>query len=114
MSTFNLKWHHDISKDQANNKMPKFVRCSRNKPRTDKEEAIIIKKVKESYFTINHRYLKNKKIKSIKLTNPLLKITKTNKIFTLCDGQYQFSIVNFSKNYIFENPMKILFKNQKD
>lgn len=102
----NLKWHHDISKKirQINKNAKILLDVPGIKPRTDNEEDIIIKKGERILFyykSIDKIFKKNKKIKSIKLTNPLPKITKTNKIFTLCDGQYQFSIVNFSKNYIF-------------
>ena len=98
----NLKWHTEISKKvrQINKNAKILLDVPGIKPRTNNQEDIVIKKGEKVIFYYKTFDKSFEKIKSIELTNPLPKITKTNKIFTLSDGQYQFSLMSFSNNYI--------------
>ena len=95
-----LEWHTKIA-----NRIKKISKDSKIlldvpgiKPRTANKEDIFIKKNEVVYF-----YFKNiikKKYKSIEITNPLPKINKLCKSFSISDGQYDFSLKKTGKNFI--------------
>ena len=69
------------------------------KPRTANKEEILINKGEKIIFTFKNHKIK-KKLKIIPITNPLPKINKNAKSFSISDGQYEFKITRYGKNYI--------------
>ena len=101
----NLKWHKDISKKirKVNKNAKILLDVPGIKPRTDNKEDLAINKGDEIIFyykSFDKNKIRNKKTKLVKITNPFPKISKKNKNFSISDGQFQFSLIEFGNNYI--------------
>lgn len=96
-----LSWHIKISnKIKLLNKENKILLDIPGiKPRTANIKNIKIKKNEQIIFYYYKKIVK-KNYKSIKLTNKLPTINKHCKSFSISDGQYQFSLKSYEKNYI--------------
>ncbi len=96
-----IQWHEKISSRIKNiNKYSKILLDVPGiKPRTSNDKIIKIKKGDIVIFYYKKKLNKNTKLQ-IKLTNALPKIVKNCKTFTVSDGQYEFSLINYNKNYI--------------
>ena len=115
----NLKWHSAIS-----NKIKKLKPSAKIlldipgiKPRTNNKSDINIDKNEVILFYYNSDFIiRNKfsKFKRIKITNPLPKISKKSSTFTISDGQFNFKLIEYDKNYLIGKSMeKFILKPKK-
>lgn len=101
----NLKWHSAISKKIKNLKPDAKILLDVPgiKPRTKNKLDINIKKNEVILFYYNSNFVIRKnffKFKRIEITNPLPKISKKSNTFTISDGQFNFKLIEYGKNYI--------------
>ncbi len=96
-----LKWHEKISSriKKINKDCKILLDVPGIKPRTNNLENIKIKQGENIIFSYRTKKL-NKLVKIINITNPLPKISKDVKVFSISDGQFEFSLVRHGKNFI--------------
>lgn len=70
------------------------------KPRTGNKNPILIKKNELIIFYFNKKNIYHLPNKKIKLTKPLPELKIIPKKFTISDGLYKFSIIEFNDNYV--------------
>jgi len=73
------------------------------KPRTNNKLDVNIKKNEIIIFYYNSNFLIKKKfskLKKVQITNPLPKISKKSTSFSISDGQFNFKLIEYGKNYI--------------
>ena len=95
-----LEWHKNISNyiKYLNSKNKILLDMPGIKPRTCNTKNIRIKKNEKIIFYFKEK--PNKDFQSIKLSNPLPKIDKKCKFFSISDGQYFFRLLFYNKHYI--------------
>tara|TARA_Y100000591_G_C21826115_1_gene696759 strand:+ start:494 stop:1852 length:1359 start_codon:yes stop_codon:yes gene_type:complete len=95
-----LNWHKKISKRIKDNNPSSTVLLDVPgiKPRTANIAEIKIKKGEKIIFAYKKSF--NNKLKVINISNPLPHINKNTKYFTISDGQFEFSLVRYEKNFI--------------
>jgi pyruvate kinase len=97
-----IKWHEDTSRiiKKINKKAFHLFDIPGIKPRTLNKENIFIKKNEIINFVFRKKVTKKNQYKTINLSNPLPKINKLVKYFSLYDGKHEFKILSFNKNKI--------------
>lgn len=95
-----LDWHKKIARRIKNidREAKILLDIPGIKPRTANIESTKIKKNEIVYFYFSNRIKYDGK--SIKITNPLPKIDKRCKFFSISDGQFHFKLLKKSQNYI--------------
>lgn len=96
-----LKWHEKISNriKKINKDCTILLDVPGIKPRTNNLVNIKIKQGENVIFNYKTKKV-NKLFKVIDITNPLPKINKDIKLFSISDGQFEFSIIRYGKNFI--------------
>ena len=96
-----LKWHKKIADTVKRIKKNSTILLDVPgiKPRTANIKDIKINKNERIIFIYKSKNL-DKNIKLIEITNPLPQINKNVKFFSISDGQYEFRITRFGKNFI--------------
>jgi pyruvate kinase len=96
-----LSWHKKIANDVKKLKRDSTILLDVPgiKPRTANQEEILINKGEKIIFTYKNYKIDNK-LKVIQITNPLPKINKKARSFSISDGQYEFRITKYGKNFI--------------
>lgn len=92
LSHNNIAWHKRITEriKSIDNQNKILIDIPGIKPRTNNDSDIFIKKREKVYFYYGKAKIKN--YLKIQLTNPIPKIPKYNKFFSLSDGSYYFNI----------------------
>jgi len=96
-----LSWHKrvaNIIKD-INDKTTILMDVPGIKPRTANVKDIVINKNQIITFVYGKKF--NKNIDNIiRITNPLPQINKKSKSFSINDGQHEFTLISYEKNYV--------------
>ena len=98
-----INWHHDIAKKikliSKENKI--LIDIPGIKPRTSNKLDISIKKNEKVYFYFKNKPKSSNNIsKVIPLSNPIPKIQKNIKSFSVSDGAYSFKLLNYNKTFL--------------
>ena len=98
----NIKWHENISNiiKSINKDSIHLLDIPGVKPRTKNDKLITIKFKEKICFYYKKNFKKKLNIKNIELTKSLPSLDKNKKIFSVCDGQYTFDVIELNKNYI--------------
>ena len=95
-----LTWHKRVSSlvKKLNANTTILLDIPGIKPRTDNDKEISIRKNQILTFAYTQEMKNNST--NIPTTNPLPKINKKSKTFSINDGQYEFNIISHGKNHI--------------
>ena len=96
-----INWHQKISKTikKINLETNILLDFPGVKPRTANEEKLNIKKNQIVIFYF-HKPKKYSNHLKIKITNPIPRLSKNLKYFSVSDGKYKFQVVRLKKNYV--------------